>query len=221
MLFISPAITANLKTFRFGISACCGVDYRATRCHLPPQRSRRRPRSHHAGKPKPPLPPTLATERRPRCQETMLSCSDSSKALSRPPSRQSWGCHRVPRHAETRPSRACWLHAPHGMGKGDPRAPLRCPQPQAANALRGAVLGAPTGTGTPALLLPRALHRLQLREATRRLRSRKRKLQSSLLSQPRWLIKSLGRIKAPAGEGSASPDGLLTGGDQRLHRDLS
>lgn len=76
------------------------------------------------------------------------------------------------------------------------------------------------GTGTP-VLLPCALHRLELREATRRLWNRKRKLQSSLLSQPGRLIKSLGRINALAGEGSASPDGLLTGGDQQLHQDLS
>lgn len=84
----------------------------------------------------------------------------------------------------------------------------------------GAVCGAPTGTGTLALL-PRALHRLELHEATQQLWSCKWKLQSSLLSQPWQLIKSLGRINALAGEGSASHNGLLTGGDRRLHRDLS
>lgn len=224
MLFISPAITANLKTFCFGISACCGVDYRAPRCCPPPQhspqRSRRRPRSRHAGKPNPSAPShardgeTPATPRNdaqpPRWEQSPRPASLLAGE----------GCRGAPHDAETRPSRAGWPRAPRGTGKGDPRVPPRCPRPRAENALGGAVLGAATGTGTPAPL-PGPPHRLEPPKAPRRRRSRQRKLRSALLSQPRWLIKALGRINALAGEGSASPDGLLTGGARRPHRDRS
>lgn len=86
MLFISPAITANLKTFCFGISACCGVDYGAARCRLPPQSSCSAPgRAPAMQGPDLPLPPTLAMERCPQCQEMMLRHRAGSKTVTAPP----------------------------------------------------------------------------------------------------------------------------------------
>lgn len=171
MLFISPAITANLKTFCFGISACCSADYRATRCRPPLQGSPQRPRARHAGN------RTLRDTRTPAAPETPLCWS---KALAGP-APAAPGTLLCPARCRNAATLGLLAACAARDGDGTP-----CAVPPAANVLRGAALGAPRGQapGTAALRAhpaptePRA-------EAP-----------EQLLSQPRRLDPSLGRINA-------------------------
>lgn len=139
MLFISPAITTNLKTFCFGISACCSVDYRATRCRLPPQSSRSAPGSG----PAPAVqrhralhPPTLAMGGHRRCRGTMLRCCPRSEAAAcsgspgvprvlHDAAGTAWDGDESPEHCSAPP--ACPRELRFELPRG--QTPRCCPQP--------------------------------------------------------------------------------------------
>lgn len=125
MLFISPAITTNLKTFCFGISACCSVDYRATRCRLPPQSSRSAPGSG----PAPAVQRHRVLRALPRWRRGDAGgaegrCSGAARGAKRPPALAHRGC----------PVRCTKLRAPcrgSGTAQDGDESPEHCSAPPA------------------------------------------------------------------------------------------
>ena len=205
MLFILPAITANLKTFRSGISACCGVDYRATRCRLPPQCSpqcsRRWPRSRHARKPNPSASSRARDRETPAMprNDAQPLCRERSPRPASPPARLGMPLRPARRPDPAAPGLLASCTAWDGERRPSSAAAL--PTAPASARAAGSCAWSSHGDGHPALL-PRALQRLEPREAVR-------ELPSTSLSQPGRLEKSPGRTNALAGAGSASATGWL------------